>query len=83
MLTCCSLSHQGYKHRGAFLATQAPLDSTVNDLWRMVWENQSKAMITLCEIDQSDDDDDDDKKQDEEVSVCMCLCVTISGKVCW
>ena len=59
--------HQGYKHRKAFLATQAPLDNTINDLWRMVWENQSKAIVMLYDIDQSDDDSDNG--QDEEVSV--------------
>ena len=52
--SCLSASlSQGYKHRGAFLATQAPLESTVDDLWRMIWENQSMAIIMLYDVQES------------------------------
>ena len=39
----------------------------------MVWENQSKAIVMLCDVDESDDAGD--KKQNEEVSLCLCVSV--------
>ena len=44
---CCV---QGYKQRGAYLATQAPLPNTVNDFWRMMWEFKSRAIVMLCQL---------------------------------
>ena len=41
---------QGYKHRNAYIATQAPLPNTVNDFWRMIWEFKSKIIVMLCNI---------------------------------
>jgi protein tyrosine phosphatase len=42
----------GYKHRGAFLATQAPMDDTIEDLWRMIWEQWSSSMVILCDFEE-------------------------------
>ena len=39
---------QGYKHRNAFIATQCPMENTVNDFWRMMWESQSAVIVMLC-----------------------------------
>ena len=39
---------QGYKRRNAYIATQSPLQNTVGDLWRMMWEFKSKVMVMLC-----------------------------------
>ena len=42
---------QGPKDEPQFyIATQGPLESTVNDFWRMVWETQSKVVICLTDI---------------------------------
>ena len=41
---------QGYKRRNAYTATQAPLDCTVEDFWRMIWEFKSKTIVMLCNM---------------------------------
>ena len=43
-------SIQGYKQRKAYIATQGPLESTVCDFWRMVWENESKCIVLLSNL---------------------------------
>ena len=44
-------SSQGPKDEPQFyIATQGPLESTVNDFWRMVWETQSKVVVCLTDI---------------------------------
>jgi protein tyrosine phosphatase len=40
---------QGYKLRRAYIATQGPLSETVNDMWRMIWENDCKCIVMLCQ----------------------------------
>ena len=44
---------QGYSGQAhTYIATQAPLDCTVGDLWTMVWQERSTAivmLINLCE----------------------------------
>eukprot|EP00795_Rhopilema_esculentum_P014549 gene14549-5618_t len=37
----------GYSKEKAFIATQAPIPNTVDDFWRMVWEQQSTTIACL------------------------------------
>ena len=53
MMQVCSfniLCLQGYRQRGAYIATQAPMENTVNDFWRMVWDYQSRTIVLLCRM---------------------------------
>jgi protein tyrosine phosphatase len=34
----------------AFIATQAPVDCTIEKFWQMIWENDSRLIIMLCPI---------------------------------
>ncbi|XP_062298054.1 receptor-type tyrosine-protein phosphatase H-like [Scomber scombrus] len=40
----------GYKNNREYIATQGPLPATVNDFWRMIWEQRVKGivMVTNC-----------------------------------
>ena len=44
---------QGYRLRNAYIAAQAPLQETVSDFWRMIWEFKSKAIVMLCNFEES------------------------------
>lgn len=37
-----------FQQREAFIATQAPLDNTVVDFWRMTWEYEAYSMVMLA-----------------------------------
>ena len=41
-------SLQSFQQREAFIATQAPLDNTVVDFWRMIWEYEAYSVVMLC-----------------------------------
>ena len=47
---CHVLTQQGYRQRGAYIATQTPMENTVNDFWRMIWEYQSRSVVMLCRM---------------------------------
>ncbi|XP_064608836.1 mucin-2-like [Liolophura sinensis] len=43
----------GYKEKSrAYIATQAPLKCTIVDFWRMMWEQQSRAIIMLTPLEE-------------------------------
>ena len=50
----CAKCHcpQGYKVRNAYIAAQAPLQNTVEDFWRMVWENKCRVIVMLYHLDE-------------------------------
>ena len=37
----------GYKERGSYIATQAPLSNTTDDFWRMIWEYNVTMVVML------------------------------------
>ena len=41
---------QGYRHCKVFLVGPGPMESTSADFWRMVWENQSHAIVMLGQL---------------------------------
>eukprot|EP00731_Ephydatia_muelleri_P019110 Em0011g1150a len=43
---------QGYKVCNAYIAAQAPLQDTVKDFWRMVWEFKCKVIVVLFRLDE-------------------------------
>lgn len=38
---------QGYTHPQEFIATQGPLKKTLEDFWRLVWEQQVRVIVML------------------------------------
>ncbi|XP_040571795.1 tyrosine-protein phosphatase Lar isoform X1 [Lepeophtheirus salmonis] len=37
----------GYRYRNAYIATQGPLNETIEDFWRMLWEHNSTIVVML------------------------------------
>uniref|UniRef100_A0A4W3JR20 Receptor-type tyrosine-protein phosphatase epsilon n=1 Tax=Callorhinchus milii TaxID=7868 RepID=A0A4W3JR20_CALMI len=40
----------GYRQKHYFIATQGPLSITVEDFWKMIWDNKSHTIVMLTEL---------------------------------
>ena len=38
---------QSYKRRNAFIVTQMPLQSTVIDIWRLIWDHDVQNIVVM------------------------------------
>ena len=52
-----------------YIATQGCLANTVEDFWRMVWQERSRVIVM-------------NTKEVERGKVCLCVCVSVSVPVC-
>ena len=43
----------GFKQRHAFIATQGPMNETLADFWRMVWEQEVHSIVMLTQLDEN------------------------------
>ena len=41
---------QSYNEGSAYIATQGPAGNTINDFWRMVWEQRSTVVVMLTDL---------------------------------
>uniref|UniRef100_A0A4W3JE29 Receptor-type tyrosine-protein phosphatase epsilon n=1 Tax=Callorhinchus milii TaxID=7868 RepID=A0A4W3JE29_CALMI len=41
---------KGYRQKHYFIATQGPLSITVEDFWKMIWDNKSHTIVMLTEL---------------------------------
>ena len=41
-----------YQTKNSFIATQARIECTIKDFWKMVWEQNSKTIVVLCKEDE-------------------------------
>ena len=58
---------QGLRSPCDYLATQAPLISTVPDFWKMVWEQKSPIVVMLC---------GQPMERGQVIRLCFALCNT-------
>ena len=40
----------GYQKKKAYIATQGPLEHTIGDFWRMVWEQGTKTIVMVRNV---------------------------------
>ena len=41
---------QSYSRNKAFIAAQAPLESTKSDVWEMIWQYRPSTVVVLCDF---------------------------------
>lgn len=43
---------QGYRQKDSYMASQGPLQHTIEDFWRMIWEWRSCSIVMLTELEE-------------------------------
>ncbi|XP_071851220.1 uncharacterized protein [Apostichopus japonicus] len=43
---------KGYERKNMYIATQAPMENTVHDFWRLVWESLTATVIMLTDLEE-------------------------------
>ncbi|XP_020616069.1 receptor-type tyrosine-protein phosphatase delta-like [Orbicella faveolata] len=43
----------GYRKENAYIATQGPLEETIDDFWRMIWEYKTFTIVMLTELEEN------------------------------
>ena len=46
--------YQGYQQRETFILTQAPLENTIQDFWRMLWEYEVISVVMISSAKERD-----------------------------
>ena len=59
---------QSYSRKKAFIAAQAPLESTKNDVWEMIWQYRPSTIVVLCDL---------QEEKQVHFSLCMHLLVIL------
>ena len=65
---------QGYRQRNAFIITQGPMENTVGDFWRMVWEMKSAAIVMLTQL--QEDGEVSDRRNVSLSTLCLECMIT-------
>ena len=52
MILASTHAWQGYRRCDAFIVTQAPLKATVNDFWKMIWEQNCYSIVNLTPLEE-------------------------------
>lgn len=47
-----SVWSQGYRQKDSYMASQGPLQHTIEDFWRMIWEWRSCSIVMLTELEE-------------------------------
>ncbi len=42
----------GYRREKAYISTQGPLEETLGDFWRMVWEQNSYTIVMMTKLEE-------------------------------
>ena len=67
---------QGYKQQRAFIIAQSPMQSTVRDFWKVIYDKKCGVIVMLCDL------REDGKVTSVCVCVCVCVCVSCSSFCC-